>query len=119
MTWNYSEYGDNADHVFAAMQKNQGTAAVISFGQDGKQPVAKQYATSEEASTAYDSIVNAPTDRWWVGLYDTVKSATPNGRVDETYFGGVAVTTEKKVKVPAVMGALAALGLLLLMAKAK
>jgi len=119
MTWNYSEYGDSADQVFAAMPKQQGTAAVISFGKDGDKPVAKQYQTSEEASTAYDAVVNAPTDRWWVGLYDTVKSATPNGRVDETYFGGVAVSTTRTINKPAVIGALAALGLLLLMAKAK
>lgn len=93
--WTYSDYQDVSDAVFAKMDKSVGTAAVIAYDQDGANPLYQQYATSDEASAAYDALVNAPGKRWWISLYDTVKSSTADGRVDETYLGGVNQETVK------------------------
>lgn len=125
MSWSYSDYQIVADAVFSKMDKAKGTAAVIAFDQDGSNPAYQQYATSEEASSAYDVLVNDPAKRWWISLYDTVKSATPDGRVDETYLGGVNTetvkSTTKTVKTGSGWGIVAGFfgGLLLLAAGTK
>lgn len=121
--WTISDYGDVADAVFAKMDKSNGTAAVIAFGKNGEEPVYHQYPDSESASTAYDALVNAPTDRWYIALYDEVKSATPDGRVDQTYLGGVNIETVsvRKIKRPIapIVATAGALGLAMLAAGGK
>ncbi len=93
-TWNYSDYQNHGDETFKNISL---PAAVIAFNKDGE-GLANQsasYQTYAEASAAYDAVVASPGQLWWVGLYSHEKSSTPNGRVDETYFGGIQTTETK------------------------
>lgn len=90
--WTITSYGTAADALFAAFAKAHGgdvRAAVVSLGKNGNAPQIRPYPTSDAASSAYDAAVDKPGDRWYVALYDHAKAETANGRVDETYFGGV------------------------------
>ncbi len=106
--WAFSDYEKAADVAFAEVLKAGSHSAVVAFGKNGATPVVQKFDDSDAASSAYDVVVNAPTDRWYVALYDSAKSATPNGRVDETYFGGVNVT-ETKVETKTVKRPVAAI----------
>lgn len=103
--WAYSDYQHAADDLFAS---SGNAAAVVAFDQDGVAPAVVPFPDSASASSAYDQATNAPMDRWYIALYDRAKSAEPNGRVDETYLGGLAVehtttvehTTERVTEAP-------------------
>lgn len=109
MTWSYSDYQTVSDAVFSKMilaaepgavtsgKPSTPIAAVIAYGKDGDSPNVKQYSDSASASDAYDALVNAPGQLWWISLYDSAKSASADGRVDETYLGGVNEQTTTTV----------------------
>jgi hypothetical protein len=114
--WNYSDYQSVADALWVKADKSLGTAGVVAMKKNGNQDQAggthfQQYADGTLASVAYDALVNAPGDYWYLALYDEVKSLDSSGRVDETYLGGVAVQTPVKRPVAAIVATATALGL--------
>jgi hypothetical protein len=106
--WNITQYGQAADAMFRAMGA---PSAVVTLGKNGDQPATQPFTDSAAASSAYDVVVEAPTDRWYVALYDRTKAASPNGRVDETYFGGVVPLVTRKRAVGAIVATTLAAGL--------
>lgn len=113
--WNYSDYQNVADAVWAKADKGAGTAGVVALKKNGDQDQAggvhfQQFTDGLLAGPAYDAIVNAPGDYWYVALYDEVKALDSSGRVDESYFGGMQVKVPVKRPIAAIVATTLAVG---------
>lgn len=91
--WTLSDYQNEGDTVY--VQHGDAKPAIVTIQRNGPGLI-QTFATSEEASNAYDALVANPGVVWWVGLYNS--SLAINGessRRDETYLGPVHTETDK------------------------
>lgn len=101
-SWTISDYEKAADAKFAAFTAGSPhLSAFVMIAKDGTSVDLVSYGEPSDpegsyklASAAYDATVNAPGQVWYLALYNA--SAPAPSRVDETYLGGLSVTTVKK-----------------------
>lgn len=114
--WTYSDYQDVADAEFRKSGAHAPAVVAVprngGLGDNGPKTQLIAYPDSTSASAAYDVLVNAPGQNWYLALYDKAKQPSDPYRVDETYLGGVAVQVPVKKPIWGWFVGLGALGML-------